>query len=239
MKNNKIPEDWQSFKLDTTKTEKISKSLLWIVAATLILTLIILILSSKYLGTTLSESITIYLSSSVALFAFVEALSTYLNVTIERENKRLSEIKEKIEKVYAPLYLIFSKKWTYTQEKEFVIINKNDKDNIDSIIRSHPFFLMPLTLRIWRIQIERLEPIKDTESNPVFAIPAYFVTHITMQYDNLTDEYQKRRGLDLGTVSSANQRIDRYPTEEEEKTIKQIILEEQTQAAQKSTRTSS
>lgn len=236
---NKIPEDWQSFKLEITKTEKVSKSLFWIVAATLTLILIILFISSKYLGTTLSESITIFLSSSVALFAFVEALSTYLNVTIEKENRRLSEIKEEIEKVYAPLYLIFSKKWTYTQEKEFVIVNKNDKDNIDSIIRSHPFFLMPIALRIWRIQIERLEPIKDTESNPVFAIPAYFVTHITMQYDNLTDEYQKRRGMDLGTMSSANQRIDRYPTEEKEKTIKQIILEEQTQTAQKSTRTNS
>ena len=236
---NKIPDDWQSFKLEIPTSQKISKALFWIVAAILALVPISLFISSKYFGTTLSESITIFLSSSVALFAFVEALSTYLNVIKERENKRLSEIKEEIEQVYAPLYLIFSKKWTYIQEKEFVIVNKEDKYNINSIISSHPFFLMPMPLRIWRIQIERLKPIKGTESNPVFAIPTYFVTHITTQYDNLTDEYQKRTGMDLGTMSSANQRIDRYPTEDEEKTIKQIILEEQSQAAQKSTRTNS
>jgi hypothetical protein len=233
---HKIPDNWQSFKLKISATEKISKALLWIVAVIISIFIpIILFILNQCFGTTLSESITIFLSSSVALFAFVNALSGYLNATREREKRRLSEIKEEIETVYAPLYSIFSKKWTYTQEKEFVIVNTEDKDNINKIISAHPFFLEPMPLRIWRFQIERLEPIKGTESNPVFAIPHYFVTHITMQYDNLTDEYQKRTGLDIGTMSSTNQRIERYPTKEEEKTIKQIILEEQAQAAQKST----
>jgi hypothetical protein len=230
--NNKIPDDWQSFKLESTTAEKISKALFWIVAVILSIVLIILFSLNQYYGTTLSELITIFLSSSVALFAFVNALSGYLNATREQDRRRLSEIKEKIETVYAPLYSIFSKKWTYIQEKEFVIVNQEDKDKINNIISAHPFFLEPMPLRIWRFQVERLKPIKGTEANPVFAIPHYFITHITMQYDNLTDEYQKRTGLDIGNMSSAIQRIERYPTKVEEKTIKQIILEEQAQAAQ-------
>lgn len=222
----KSSNNWQAFKLEATKTERMSKSLVWIITVLIVILVVTFFGFGTYLGMALGDRINFFLSSAIALFAFVEGLSTYLQATMEKDKNRIVEVRDELEKVYAPLYSIFSSKWTHVHEKEIIIINAVDKDKVDNIIRSYPFLVQPIMLNIWRAEIERLKPYK-TEPTPVFVIPAYFVSHITIHYDMLTDEYQTRVGMEMENKSSFWQRIHRYPPEDGEKTLKEIIEAEQ------------
>ena len=223
---NKSVRNWQEFKLEKTLSERISHSLPWITVATIFLLIIAVFGIGNRVGMLFSDQITFFLSSVIALFAFVESISNSVKVTREKNKIRLKAIEDMLEKVYAPLYSVFSKKWTYTHEKNIIIMNKVDKEKIDTIIRSHPFLVKPIILRIWRITIERLKPCEPDKSAPVFALPAYFLSHITIEYDQLTDEYHKRTGMDMSKESSFWQRIDRLP-DDEEKTYREIVESEQ------------
>jgi hypothetical protein len=218
----KIPPNWQAFKLQSTRTERISKSLVRIIAVLIVLLVVAFFGVGTYLGWLLSDRINLFLSSVIALFAFVEGLSTYIQTTLEKDKNRLNELRDELTKTYAPLYSIFSTNWTHVHEKEIIVINETDKNKIDRIIRSHPFLIEPILLEICRKEVERLKPYKS-DPVPIFIVPAYFVTHITMQYDKLTDEYHKRVGMEMSKESSIIQRIHRYPPEDGEKTLNEII----------------
>jgi len=201
-------------RLRTITTESLAKWLLWIVSVLIIFFIIAFFVLGPYFGLTLGEEINFLLSSVIAVFAFVEGLSTYLQVRLEKDKNRLQEIKDELEKVYGPLYSIFNKKTEYIQEKEFVFINSDEKSKVDGIIVSFPFLLEPIMLNVWRNFIERLQPYK-TEPTVIFAIPMFFVSHITIPYDELTDEYQKRVGKEV-TESSFHKRLRRLPPRENE-----------------------
>ena len=225
MKTNSS-DNWQAFKLKQTTTERISKWIPWIILAIILLLLVAFFGVGTYYGMLFSDEITFFLSSVIALFAFVEGLTNSLKATRENNKNRLNAVRDELENVYAPLYSIFSSKWTYTHEKVIIVINQSDKDRIDTIIRSYPFLIKQMILKIWRKEIERLKPYKSQPS-PVFMIPAYFVSHITIEYYQLTDEYQKRTGMEMVDESSFWQNIHRYPPDETEKTLSEIIAFEQ------------
>ena len=162
-------------------------------------------------GLNIGDRINFFLSSVIAVFALVEGSSTYIQTRIEKDRDRLQEVKYELENVYAPLYGIFNKKKEYIQEKVVVFIDDIEKHKLDDVIISYPFLLTPTMLGIWRNEIERLEPYKTMPY--AYAIPMYFVTHITIAYDELTDEYQKRVGKEV-TESSFWMRIHRLPPKE-------------------------
>lgn len=199
----------------TIITESIAIFMPWIAFAVIVISAISFFGLGRFLGLTLGDDINFFLSSVIAMFALVEGFSTYLEVRIEKDRNRLQEIKDELEKVYGPLYGIFNKKREYIQEKEFVFINDDEKKKVDNIIVSFPFLAEPVLLDVWRKYIERREPYK-TVPTTIFAIPMFFVTHITIPYDELTDEYHKRIGKELRTESSFEQRLRRYPPNEKE-----------------------
>ena len=148
------------------------------------------------------------MSSTIAIFAFIEGFSTYLQVRIEKDRNRIQQIRDELE-IYGQLYGIFNTKTEYKTARQFVFINRDEKNKIDTIFVNYPYLIVPLTLSIWQNEIERLEPHK-TEPEIVFAIPMYFFSHITIQYDELTDEYHKRIGKKLLDKSSFQRRIRRF-----------------------------
>jgi len=223
---NKSERNWQEFKLEKTLSERISHSLPWITVATIFFLIIAFFGIGNRVGMLFSDQITFFLSSVIALFAFVESISNSVKVTREKNKIRLKAIEDMLEKVYAPLYSVFSTNWAYTHELTPIIMNKVDKEKIDNIIRSHPFLVKPIILRIWRITIERLKHCEPDNGAPIFHLPANFPGHIAIEYDQLTDEYHKRTGMEMGEKSSFFQRIDRLP-DDEKKTYREIVEFEQ------------
>lgn len=219
-------ENWQQFKLEKTLSERVSNKLPWITVVAILLLIIAFFGIGNYFQMLFSDQITFFLSSVVAMFALVESIINSAKLTRENNKIRLKEIENMIEKIYAPLYSVFSNNWTYTHEKNHILINKDDKEKIDDIIRSRPFLVKPMILEIWRFDIERCKPFETNKKNPVFALPSHFFSHIAIEYDQLTDEYHKRTDIEMSKESSFFQRIDRHP-DSEEKTIREIIDDEQ------------
>jgi len=201
----------------TITTESLAKSLAWIAFIIIIFFVFFFFVLGRFYGLTLGDEINFFLSSVIAVFAFVEGFSTYLQVRLEKDRNRLQEVRDELEKVYGPLYSIFNKKPEYIQEKAFIFINSDEKSKLDNIIVSFPFLSEPILLEVWREYIERLQPYK-TEPATVFAIPYFFVSHITIPYDNLTDEYHKRIGKELWLGKPSHiRRIQRLPPNPEGK----------------------
>jgi hypothetical protein len=86
-----------------------------------------------------------------------------------------------------------------------------EKAKLDNIIVAYPYLLEPRILDIWRMHIERMKPYKQMALGPIYAIPMFFVSHITIQYDFLTDEYNKRVGKESLSKPSFMRRFDRLP----------------------------
>lgn len=164
------------------------------------------VLQEKY-AIKLGDQINFFLSSTIAIFAFIEGFSTYLQVRLEKDRNRLQQIRDELEKVYGPLYGIINKKPEYITARVVVFINAEEKRRIDNIFVNYPYLIVPLTLSIWQDLIERLEPYK-TET--IFAIPMFFISHITIQNDELTDEYHKRTGKELLDESNFERRLKRF-----------------------------
>ena len=156
----------------------------------------------------MSDQISFFLSSTIALFAFVQAFSAYLRVRIEKDRNRLQQIKDEL-RVYGRLYGIFSSKPEYKTARGLVPINAKEKKLIDDIFINYPFLIVPLTLEIWQNNIERLEPSK-TEPEQIFMIPMPFISHISIQYDSLTDEYHRRTGKEMLDEPSWKRRLKRF-----------------------------
>jgi hypothetical protein len=156
----------------------------------------------------MSDQISFFLSSTIALFAFIEAFSTYLQVRLEKDRNRLQQIRDELQ-VYGPLYGIFNTKPEYKTGRAFVPINADEKRKIDNIFIDYPFLIVPLTLSIWQVHIERLEPYKK-EPEQIFMIPMFFISHISIQYDDLTDEYHKRIGKEMLDKPSFMRRLERF-----------------------------
>ena len=197
-----------------TTTESLAKWLLWVVTSLIIIFGLVFLILVGFGVLILGEGINLLLSSVIAMFAFVEGYSTYLQTRMENDRNRLQEIKEELEKFYGPLYSIFSRKKEYIQELEYVFINESEKSKVDSIVIAYPFLAEPIMLDVWRTYIERLEPYKK-DPVTIYAIPMFFVSHVTIPYDWLTDEYHKRVGKDRRlTEPSFWQRTHRYPPRE-------------------------
>lgn len=154
------------------------------------------------------DRINFFLSSTIALFAFIEGYSAYLQVRIEKDRNRIQQIREELE-VYGQLYGIFSNKPEYKTARAFVPINAEEKGKIDNIFINYPFLIVPLTLSIWQNHIERVEPDKK-EPEPIFMIPMSFISHISIQYDALTDEYHRRTGKEMLDEPSFMRRVKRF-----------------------------
>ena len=56
----------------------------------------------------LGDQINFFLSSTIAIFAFIEGFSTYLQVRLEKDRNRLQQIRGELE-IYGQLYGIFNK----------------------------------------------------------------------------------------------------------------------------------
>ena len=105
--------------------------------------------------------------------------------------------------------MAFLTKPEYKTARVSVFINAEEKRIIDNIFVNYPYLIVPLTLSLWQNLIERLEPYK-TEPDIIFAIPMFFISHINIQYDELTDEYHKRTGKQLLDKSSFLRRLKRF-----------------------------
>jgi hypothetical protein len=156
----------------------------------------------------MSDQISFFLSSAIALFAFIEAFSTYIQVRLEKDRDKLQQVRDELQ-VYGPLYGIFNTKLEYKAARAFVPINAKEKRKIDNIFINYPFLIVPLTLSIWQDHIERLEPCKK-ETEPIFMIPMFFISHISLQYDYLTDEYHRRTGKEMLDEPSFIRRLKRF-----------------------------
>jgi hypothetical protein len=156
----------------------------------------------------IGDRISFFLSSTIALFAFVQAFSAYLRVRIEKDRVKLQQIKDELQ-VYGPLYGIFNTKPEYKTARNLVPINAKEKKLIDNIFINYPFLVVPLTLSIWQDHIERLEPYRK-EPEQIFMIPMFFISHISIQYDYLTDEYHRRTGKEMLDEPSFIRRLKRF-----------------------------
>lgn len=194
--------------LKSITTESLAKFLPWIAVILIIIFLVFFSILVRCYGLALGDGVNSFLSSVIAVFAFVEGFSTYLQVRQEKDRIRLQEIRDELEKVYGPLYSIFYDKPEYKKAKEFIFINSDEKSRIDNIMIAFPFLLEPLMLDIWHEHIRNLQPYK-TEPTTIFKIPMFFVSHVTIPYDNLTDEYHKRVGKEVMPEPSFIRRLRR------------------------------
>lgn len=157
----------------------------------------------------LGDIINLFLSSVIGLFAIVAGVSSYLRVMLEKEKARLQEIRDEIEKVYAPIFRIFREKQDYMTARAGVPITSEEKTKMDSVIIEFPHLLVPDTLSLWEEFIEHLEPYK-TQPTTIFLIPMPFISHISIAHDNLLDEYHWRTGKGLLEKPSWMRRLARF-----------------------------
>ena len=196
-------------KLRDINTETLAKLLPWITLVLIAFFIIFYFIIGQFFVLELGDQINFLLSSTIAIFAFIEGFSTYIQARLEKDRNRLQQIRDELEKVYGQLYSIFYKKSEYVTAREFVFINAEEKRRIDNVFMNYPFLIVPLTLSIWQNEIERLEPYK-TEPETTYAIPMYFISNITIQYDELTDEYHRRTGKELLDKSNFQRRLQRF-----------------------------
>jgi len=192
-------------RLRKVTTEDLAKLLPWIIVALIGFFVIFYFVLRPV---EIDDQINFFLSSTIALFAFIEGFSAYLQVRIEKDRNRLQQIKDELE-VYGPLYGNFNTTPEYKTARAFVPIKAEEKRKIDDIFINYPFLIVPLTLSVWQNHIERLEPYKK-EPESVFMIPMFFISHISIQYDDLTDEYHKRTGKEMLDEPSFMRRVERF-----------------------------
>lgn len=76
-------------------TESLANFLPWIASVlTMILFFVFFFILGRFYALTLADEINFFLSSVIAVFALVEGLSTYLQVRLEKDRRKLQEIRD-------------------------------------------------------------------------------------------------------------------------------------------------
>lgn len=150
---------------------------------------------------TYPERMNLILAVALAMFAAIEAYSTFLQVILQdkknmMEDKKnmIDDARNELEKAYGPLFTILNKYEFGNKEKqEFFDLNDNEKAQVDAIMATYPF-MFPLDINdLWKKMNQKPKAYMNASTGAMlyYEIPTEFRDKINKEYDYRVKKYNQ------------------------------------------------
>lgn len=159
------------------------------------LTIIIFILPPYSTDLNFNQQVNVYLTYMIAIFAFVEAFSTWSRYIQSKRRFQIEDLWKALERVYGPLFSILSQKRRRPEITDkgtvetSLPITGTEKDELDKIFEKYPFMFPPDILNYWKEKIQNPDPF-----NTIFLVSLDFTDMLSQEYSRIVAQYNSLVG---------------------------------------------
>lgn len=140
-----------------------------------------------------TERMNLILTVALAMFAAIEAYSTYLQVELENKKNMINDAKNELEKAYGPLFAILNKFELGAEMDQFIYLTNEEKIRVDEVMATYPFMFPSDINNLWKKINQKPDAVVrgDTLEITDYKIPTEFRDKINEEYDRRVKKYNK------------------------------------------------